>query len=306
MVTASGERHILEKVEINFAKIKDDLFASGNIYWKKKYGTDVLISAKSDILNFDMIQKLISSNQLVLIEESNDYLNQEKVIEIFKNYKKDILISKKLHWRTLFNSLLLKFYYNTEKSQFDLNLLFWKMFSTIPREQGAAYLDKDRDYFLRATSIATSYTLCAFLLGYYDEEFLTHAFNSIILNQMEIGKNELITDLKINLENLRRKPSLDSKDKEFVSSIIDQTNLSQSVLFEKYDGSGLLNINVFELTDLELILTSLNYYYHFSDQKYKNILSEIREEKFYINKRILNLLKRNFEIITNANLAEIA
>jgi len=290
---------ILEKVEIKIEQVKDDVFSPGDVYWKRKSGIEVLISGKGDVLNIEMIQKLAQSNNTILIENQIDYASQKKLIEAFNKYESEILIPKKLEARSLFVALLLKYYYNTTATQFELNQLFGKLFSTVTRDQAENYLSRDREYFVRAINIATSYTLCAFLLGYYSEDFLKQIYNSTILSQMEIGKNELITTLKEKIEFIGQKTSLNDANKAFVRSIVEPGNFNQGIFFEKANGTGLMNITIYEMSDLELILTSLSYYYHFSDQDRLNILAEINEGKFAINRTVLNLLKRNFELVTN-------
>lgn len=286
---------ILEKVELKIDQVKDDIFSPGDIYWKKTSG-EVLISGKADILNIDMINKLAKANQVILIENEIDYESQKKMIEVFKKYESEVLISKKLEWRTAFNALLLKHYYNTSVLQFELNQLFWKLFSTMTREQAESFVNRDREYFLRAINIGTSYTVCAFLLGYYDEEFLKSIYNKVIFSQMEIGKNELVLRLKEKIEYIAGKVTLNDANKEYIKSIIQPRNIDQAIFFEKQNGSGLMNITVYEMSDLELILATLGQFYHFNDKDRKNILAEINEGVFGVNRVLLNLLKRNFEI----------
>lgn len=289
---------VLSKEAVNLEQIKDDLFSPGNVYWKKTSG-EVLISEKADILNIDMINKLSKANQVILIEDAIDYESQKKMIEVFRHYEAEVLISKKLEWRTMFNALLLKHYYNTSASQFELNQLFWKLFSTITRDQAEMFLNRDREYFMRAINIGTSYSVCAFLLGYYDEEFLKSIYNKAILSQMEIGKNELVLRLKEKIEYIAQKITLNDANKEYIKSIIQPRNIDQAIFFEKQNGSGLMNITVYEMSDLELILATLGQFYHFNDKDRKNILAEINEGVFGINRVLLNLLKRNFEIATS-------
>lgn len=287
----------MEKVELKLEQIKDELFSPGNIYWKKKSGEEVLVSGKSDILNLKMLQKLFQSNSLILIEDAIDFSSHEKIIQAFNNYKTELLIPKKLQWRSSINTFLLNDYYHSSRSQFDLNQLCWKLFSKISKEQSEVFINRDRDYFLRSISIATSYTLCAYLLGHYSERYLTQIYNSTLLSQMEIGKSELISELKNRLEDIRQKESLTTEDKDYLKSIIDSNQIEQCLYFLKDDGSGVMPINKHELSDMELVLTSLNFYYHFGAIDSKNILADIKEGKFKTNPQMVNIFKRNFRLI---------
>jgi hypothetical protein len=294
----------LEKIELNFIELSDDLLSPGNIYWRQKSGVEIKISSKADVLNFEMLRKLSESNKVLLIEDSIEYSIHTQIKDIFNQYENEIHFKKKIQLRSEFNSLLYMHYYQTEKPQFELDQLCWKIFSEINRETGIAYLNRDRDFFKRAMNIATSYVICAFLIGYYDGKFLRKIYNSTILNLMLVGKNRLIGSLKEDLEILRKKSTMNESDKEFIGTLIDINNFEQSILFEKFDGSGPLTLKMYELSDLELVLCSLNYFYQVNYTPHRNILAEIRTGSFGIENRLLNLIRKNFEIfIINEDIA---
>ena len=50
------------------------------------------------------------------------------------------------------------------------------------------FLEEDIELFKRSMSVATSYTLCAFMLGYYADNFLSDIFNETFLNLMDFKK----------------------------------------------------------------------------------------------------------------------
>lgn len=286
------------KITLKFSDICDDLLAPGNIFWRQKSGAEILISAKADFLNFELLKKLATSEKVLLIEDSIEYNTHKLLTTTYKDYEYETRFKEKLKLRTEFNALLMKHYYNSDKSQFELDQLCWKLFSEISRDDAKMYMDRDCDYFKRAMSISSSYVLSAFLIGYYDGAFLRKIYNAAILSLVNVGKEEFIVTLKADLEKLRKKSSVTEEDKIFIEKIIDTKNFNQSFLFEKFDGSGIMTINVHEMSDLELILSSLNYYYHFDEYvEHKNILAEIREGRFNITKEILNLIKRNFYLV---------
>lgn len=288
----------MSRILLNFSEISDDLLAPENIYWRRKEGIEILISTKADILNFEMLEKLSLSKQTLLIEESTDYEIYKEFVAMFKEYESEISIKSKLKWRKKLISILMEHYYFTDKTQFELDQLCWKVFSEFDKHTGKEFLNRDCDYFKRTISVASSYALCALLLGYYDETFLRKIYNSTIVNLMNIGPDKVISSLKENLELIRKKSSLETDDKSFISAVVDDKNFEQKFLFEKFDGSGAMTINIHEMSDLELVLSSLNYYFHFEDtSERKNILAAMKDSSFHIEKRILNLMRRNFELL---------
>jgi hypothetical protein len=116
---------------------------------------------------------------------------------------------------------------------------------------------------------------------------------------MDLGKDQLIMTLKVKLEELRKKLTITNEDKEYVKSLIDFSNFDQALLFEKIDGSGLMSINMFEMSDLELILCSLNDFFSFNEQRGENILAEISKGNIKIDQRMIDLIKKNFEMFND-------
>jgi hypothetical protein len=283
------------KIDISISDISNDLLASANIYWRQKSGVEILISAKGDILNMGMLEKISASGKSLVIDDSDEFSINKHFLKIFRNYESAISIKEKKIIRKEFNLFLMKLFYHSNKSQFELDQLCWKLFSTLSISEGFKFLDRDQNYFKRSMSVASSCTVLAFLIGYYDEKFLRELYSRTLKNLMGVGNEELIFNLKTKLESIREKGSLTVEDKNFIREIIDIDDFDQSLLFEKSDGSGLMEINIYEMTDLELILSSLNYFYNYSDMDNLNILAMIRDDVFPIEKRLLNLIRDNFE-----------
>jgi len=289
----------LGRIKLVLEEISNDLLAPGNIFWKKSSGLEIKISAKEDIINFAVLNKLALSKQVLLIEDSEQFKIQNKFQEVFSQYKAEIQLKEKIKWRREFNFLLNEYFYKTSRSQFELDQICWKMFSQIDMVAAREFIDRDKDFFMRTLSIASSYVLCAYLVGYYDEKFLTILYNSAVKNLMDLGKDQLIMTLKVKLEELRKKLTITNEDKEYVKSLIDFSNFDQALLFEKIDGSGLMSINMFEMSDLELILCSLNDFFSFNEQRGENILAEISKGNIKIDQRMIDLIKKNFEMFND-------
>jgi hypothetical protein len=291
------------KIDISISDISNDLLASANIYWRQKSGVEILISAKGDILNMGMLEKISASGKSLVIDDSDEFSINKHFLEIFRNYESAISIKEKKIIRKEFNLFLMKIFYHSNRSQFELDQLCWKLFSTFSISEGFNFLDRDQNYFKRSMSVASSCTILAFLIGYYDEKFLRKIYSRTLKNLMGVGSEELIFNLKTKLESFREKGSLTREDKNFIREIIDVEDFDQAVLFEKSDGSGLMEINIYEMTDLELIHSSLNYFYNYSDMNNLNILAMIRDDVFPIDKRLLNLIRDNFEKLANGLVA---
>jgi hypothetical protein len=174
----------LAKLKLAFNQICNDLLSSGNIYWQRSSGAEVLISSKGDILNLEMVNKLEKLKQQMLIEDAIDFTVQEVLLSKFEAYETETDFKQKMKLRKEFNMHLTNYFLYSSKTQFEMNQLCWKLFSEIKTDVGASFLNRDRDYFKRSTSIASSMVLIAFLIGYYDPKFLRDLYSSTITNQM--------------------------------------------------------------------------------------------------------------------------
>ena len=104
-------------------------------------------------------------------------------------------------------------------TQFEVDQLAWKVFSKIDREEAKRLLDKDIDLFKRSMSVASSYTLCAFILGYYSDEFLSKIFNETFLSNVDLKSTVSLNVLKNQLEKIRLQESLKNEDNELLKEI---------------------------------------------------------------------------------------
>lgn len=193
---------ILAKSDLNLKEMEGFILSPGNIFWQQKSGTHVLLSAKSDFLNFPLIEKLSNANHILLIENRINLQLQHDFIEYFKGHQSEVLVKEKLRWRfkllTLFSEELGK----EEVSQFEVDQLAWMVFSALSYEEARAFMEKDIELFKRSMSVATSYTLCAFLLGYYSDEFLSRIFTETFVNLMDIRMPNFIPGSKWEMTDL--------------------------------------------------------------------------------------------------------
>ena len=280
--------------EVNFEDIKNDILSPGRIVWIQRSGAEVVISAKGSFLNLEMIAKLQKGGHKVIIQNDDETAMHAEFTSVYRSFSEGLQIKQKLKHRNELVGMLLKNYINSDRTQDNLNQLAWKLFSQLSREEARTYLNRDINFFKRGMSVASSYVFCAFLLGHYDTKFLNNLYTTTMRNLMQLGSEQLISVLKNKLELIRQRPQLSEDDHQFIKTITINENFQQLFMLEKFDGSGVLGIKTEDMNDLELILSSLNYYFQWTkDYEGKNILAEIYGGRFKINAKVLNLIKTN-------------
>lgn len=279
-------------MEFNFKHIKNEMLSPGDIFWKKNSGAKILVSKKGDVINFELLKKLEAGNQTLVIENQIDSHVHHEFKTIYERYSSEILMRDKIKWRDQLIELLRVEFVEKEKEQFELNMLAWSLFSKFTKDEGLSFMERDSELFKRHLTIASSYTMCAFLLGYYESTFLERLFSSTLDSLMVLGKSVNVMTLKEILDYLSFQESFLPEDFEKVKEIAGPEVFSKTVVFEKYDGSGMRNINSREMSDLELVMVALNGSYGFKRNLDKNVLHAIDSDEFKCEKKTLTLLKR--------------
>lgn len=290
---------------LNLTDVKGFILSPGNIFWERKPGVFILISKKADFMNLQLIEKLINAKHSVLIE---DQINQQlfhDFLEYFKSYKLEALVREKLNWRTRLKTLFFLELGGDDVTQFEIDQLAWKFFSKIDYAEGQKIIDTDIDLFKRSMSIASSYTLCAFLLGYYSDEFLSKLYNETLLDLMDLNISLPIGTIKEKLETIRKKESLEAEDNQTLDNILQLSCKKSLLLGERFDGSGFMKINKREMTDLELLLVAISRHYDYSNRDYKTIFNEIKNATFECEEKVLTMLKACIEIKKEAAVVEL-
>jgi hypothetical protein len=283
-------------MKLNLKDVKGLILSPGDIYWRQKSGKQVLLSKKTNFLNLEMIEKLHLAEHDLYIENQIDLQLQEDFSEYFKSYQAELLVQDKKPFRKklleLFSSKLCR----EEITQFEINQMAWKFFSTVKRDQAKELLNQDIDLFKRSMSLATSYALCAFMLGYYNDSFLSKIYSEIFLNLMDLSKNIPMHSLKNKLESIRIKEDWQEEDRVMISNtyLIKQKN--NFLLGERYDGSGVNQIKKEEMSDLEIVLVALNNHYSYLDNPKNNIFVDIKMSRLKCDESVLRRLKKYLEI----------
>ena len=288
----------MSKREVHFKEIENEIFSPGNLFWKKKSGVEVLISAKGDFLNHQLLKKISESDQKFLISNS---VEQNKISEfknLFQEYEFLIQIKEKNKQRKKILNFLNEIFYSPieEVRQFELVLMCFHIFNERSLEENMAFFNSDIEFAMRSFQVASSYTLLAFLLGYYDFKFLKKLFNTTIENFSILSKDKLIMTFKEKLEVVKNKEKLEECDFNFIKNENNLNDEFQKILFERFDGSGVFSINKNEMNDLEIVFLSLNKLYSYKVMKdINNILSLVKKDSFDCDVKILNIIKSNFD-----------
>lgn len=280
-------------MKFSLKNLQHDLLAPGNIFWQKKSGDAVLISKKGDALNLDILKKLSDSNAEITIANEIDLEAGEELKALYEKYSDEVLMRDKIAWREKFIVALRREFIEKENAtQFELNHLAWRLFSNFERTEGVAFIERDADLFRRHLSVASSYTFCAFLLGYYEPGFLSRLFSKTLQSLMDLGVSARVLSLKEKLEYLRLQDSFTSEDYEYVKSIASDEILSKTVLFEKYDGSGPRKLNSREMSDLDLVFVAIGRMFGYMEESQDNVLSAIDKNELNCQPRILKMLQK--------------
>ena len=279
-------------MKFNLAHIKNEILSPGNIFWKKNNGTDVLISKKGDVLNHHLIQKLFTADCELFIIDGIDFDNHDAMFSLYVKYSEELLMRDKIKFRDELIEKLRMEFVETPKSQFEFNQLSWKFFSKFTNEDKQIFIEKDSALFKRHLHVASSYAFCAFLLGYYEPSFLSNLFTSTLKNLMELGESIHVMSLKEKIEYLRMQDSFNEDDFKNSEEIGSADQISKTMIFERYDGSGIQHLNSREMSDLEIILVALNRNYGFDETEHTNVLNEIMNGEIKCVDRILKMLQR--------------
>lgn len=278
----------MEKREVAIDDLKLFLLSPGNIFWKKISGEEVLISKKGDLCNLNLIKKIQSSNQKILIENEVDRVLLKQLAELFKSFEEELLMPKKIVEKNKIIEVVKSSFVESPKTQFELNLVFWNIFSKISFADGEDFANQDRDCFTRSMTIASLTTFFAILLGYYEMNFLRGLYSKIIIDYKTLLQNKTGMTVKNILEKFRNN---DLNELDLASYF----NISKdNLFFEKTDGTGVLEYKTSELSDIENIYVQINNgICHVKDVE-ENILFKMKNENNFLDQKYSNVFKKYF------------
>lgn len=292
--------HILAKMELNLKDVKGFILSPGNIFWKQKSGNLILLCAKSDFLNLELIEKLFKAQSELLIENQIDFQIQDDFREYFTNHQNALLVKEKNQWRNKLLGLFAERMSSAEVTQFELNQLAWKTFSKVEAKEAQRILEEDLELFRRGASIATSYTLIAFILGYYSDDFLSKLFTETFLSLMTIEKVAPLPSLKAQLEKIRTEDSWSKDEKVMLENVYHLGQKKNLLIGERFDGSGINSINKREMTDLEIVQVALNQHYSYLGIKDHTIFFDLKNASFSCDQKIVSVLQKSLNFNAEA------
>jgi hypothetical protein len=279
-------------VRIHFNDIANELLSPGNIFWVRVSGVRSLISKKGEAMNLDLIKKLDGASQLLVIEDAELELHK-KIQELYYKYSDEVLMKDKIASRDEIISTLREEFIENKKSQLELNMIAWKLFSNFEYEGRDNLGGFDHELLKRNLTVASSYTFCAFFMGYYETNYLKKLFTTTFENLMALGLRINSLTLKQRLEYLRLQETFNEEDFAELESIGSHELVLKTMMFERYDGSGVSKMNSREMTDLEIILVGLNRTYGFkNDELVTNVLRDIEIGDLKCEGKILRMLQR--------------
>lgn len=282
----------LKKLNLDLFNIKEFILSPGDIYWKQKKGKLVLVSQKNNFLNRELIEKLANGGQELCIDNQFNLQNQEDFSEYFKNHKMEFLVQEKKPFRKKILNLLATELSQKEVSQFEINQITWTAFSKVSWEEAKMYIDEDLDLFKRSMSLTTSLTLCAFILGYYSDFFLSQLYTETFLKLMDFNRSIPVQSLKNDLENTRINKDWQDKDKKIIRDAYQFDYDGSFLIGERYDGTGIGQIKKEEMNDLEMLLISLNEHFSYVEHPQHNIIWDIKNALFKCDENILKQLEK--------------
>lgn len=279
-------------MKLNLLDLKGLLLSPGNIYWKRKEGKLVLISKKDNFLNIELIEKLEKAKQELSIENQIDSLIQEEFSSFFKSYQTYLLIKEKKPFRDNILNLFATKLCKENVSQLEINQMAWKIFSMINKEGSKKFFSDDLDFVNRSMSVATSLTFCVFMLGYYDDLFLSKLYTETFLKLMDLNESIPLHILKDKMEKVRINDNWQAEEESFLRDVYQFEYDEYFLIHERYDGSGINKIMKKEMSDLEMLLVALNEHYSYLNPPKNNIFWDIENSLLRCDVEILKQLKK--------------
>lgn len=279
--------------------LEHEIFAIGDIFWNKKSGARVLITKKHDLINHELITKLLNGQMDLEIENFHDSDFIQQIHSWFDLYAEEIQIRKKIFIRDkLIRSLVTEFIRNSQES-FKLDMLGWKLFGKLDLSEVQPFIARDLDLFKRNLNICAAFTFSAFLLGFTQEKNLINYYNQKLINLMKFTKK-----MREKSRPLLIKEELIESEKIELLNALKENDCLEVIIFEKKNGSGPRGFNGHELLDIEHLLVSVITFYVRNPDK--NIFKAILDDDLDCNLKIKSILKNEIEKVLINELENVA
>ena len=284
----------MEKRNIKPKDILSYFLSPGDIYWKQRSGTLVCINKRGEPLNIDLLHKLFEGEQNLIITNEVDSSFEDYFISLFDKYEAALLIKEKLGVRreiiTMFKEVA-----DSKIEQYEFAMMGWRIFSQLDPEMRSNLIDKDADIVKRSVFVASSTCYLAFVVGYYDLKFLSKVFSHVLMRLINATSEDKLRDFKIFCEGIRQHQSMTADEKEKLLFFIEDKNSESLFYYEQFDGSGILEINAREMTDLDLISIAMNKNYSYLNFNAPNIFKQVLYMEIVLEKHVIDILKKEFK-----------
>lgn len=281
--------------------IENEIFATGDIFWNKKSGIKVLISKKNDLINFELIDKLISGNMDLSIEnwKDMDFLNQ--IHSWFKSYSEELEIRKKIIIKDKITRFLVKEFVKDDKEQFQLDVLGWKLFGKLPYLEIQEFIKTDFELLKMNLRICSTMSICSFLIGNYSEKYLIANYNDCLIALMNFTSKSRERSYEYLF-----KPELSKEDLLKLKALVPKEVLDVFVVFEKKNGSGPQEKAIEEMSDVESLFLGIFHFYLTKNENHKNIFQAFLDDDIQCVYKVNSIIKKEIEKVLLFNLENAA
>lgn len=269
----------MDKKEIVFSDLKTNLLSPGNIFWKKNHGEEILISKKGDLLNIELIEKIHNAKNKLLIEDEVDRKFLHEASELIKAYQEKTHVVDMESIKMKMFDFLVEHFVKESRTEFEFNLICWSWFSELSHEEGAKFLEMDRDYFIRCMSVTSGLTILAMVFGYYEFKYLQNFFSKTMRDFKALLDDKLAMSAKESLEEFRT-GVIDAE------SFVLKFNLKRNLtFFENKYGTGAFAVKANEMSEFDLVCAEVNsaYDYNYCEE---NFLMRLKDKKMNLDERL--------------------
>lgn len=284
----------MEKRDLKYQDILSHFLAPGDIYWRQRTGTLLCVNKRGEPLNIDLIHKLFEGEQNLIITNEADSSFEESFMRLFERYKEALLVKEKLVIRKEIITMFVKVA-NSHLNHFDFAMLGWRIFSKIEHELRRKLIKGDSDLFKRSVCVASSTCYLAFMVGYYDLDFLSKVFSSVLVKLTGITTDANRRDFKLFFEEVRHQEVLSEEDSEKMKHFLVGQDRRAAFFYEKANGSGMMGINAREMTDLDLIIIAMNKHYSYESFDMPNIFKQVLFTDIDIERHLMEIIKKEFK-----------
>lgn len=179
--------------QLNLDNLMEHKFLCGDIFWQKKSGKKILISTAGEFLDFNFVQKLLSKNESIGIQENFDRTMIHELEKILIELKNCEVESEKLCVRAKFLNFI---NLNSKESHLLLTGAMFNTFYEQAKEIEKIYLTNNSELLTRLVSVASITVSEALLSGYLDFKILKDIYNTVLISDVYLAQ------VKVNLSKV--------------------------------------------------------------------------------------------------------